>query len=236
MSATDRDEQPAIEARERLAPTDRVESFSDAVFAIAITLLVLEIRVPSTVEVDEAGGLLQALAREWPSYLSYLATFLNIGVIWLNHHASIAKIRRVDGALLGWNLVLLLTVSFTPFPNALVANFLRDGLFTEPARTATAVYALVFTASTLPWVVIWTHLARHPQLLGSGFDPAYALRERRRAILGLVVYACSVPVAVVAPLGAVLLFIASAVFYAVTADGSPVARRAAPSDGLEQRT
>jgi uncharacterized membrane protein len=204
----------------RLSPTDRVEAFTDAVLAIAITLLVLEIRVPDEDQVAAAGSLWRALAQEWPAHLSYLATFLNVGVIWLNHHAGMAKVARVDRTLLWWNLGLLLTVSFTPFPNALVAEHLRDGLATEPARTATVVYALAFTASTVPWVFIWGHLARHPQLLEPGYDRGYALRERRRAVIGVAAYACGVPVALAAPLAAVLLFIAAALFYAVTATGS----------------
>lgn len=209
------------------APTGRVETFSDAVLAISITLLVLEIRVPDAEQAAAAGGLWRALAAAWPSHLAYLATFLNIGVIWLNHHAALAKLRGVDRALLWWNLGLLLTVAFTPFPNALVAEHLPAGLATEAARTATVLYALAFTASTVPWVFIWAHLARHPQLLRPGWDRGHALRERRRAVLGVVAYACSVPVALAAPLAAVLLFLASALFYAVTASGPP-ARQVAP--------
>ena len=211
-------------AASRLTPTDRVEAFSDGVFAIAITLLVLEVHVPATAEVDARGGLLPALTHAWPSYLSYLATFLTIGVIWLNHHGVFAKIRRVDRTLQWWNLVLLLTVSFTPFPNALVAAFLREGLTSEPARTATAVYALVFTASTVPWVFIWSHQSRRPELMGPGYDRRHALTERRRSVVGVVVYAVAIPVAVAAPLLAVLLFLASAVFYALTAEGSSAPR------------
>jgi uncharacterized membrane protein len=204
----------------RPSATSRVEAFSDGVFAIAITLLVLEVRVPSHADIEASGSLFSALRHSWPSYLSYLATFLTIGVIWLNHHAVFAKIRGIDRTLQWWNLMLLLAVSFTPFPNALVADFLRDGMFSEPARTATAVYALVFTLSTVPWVFMWNHLAQHPDLLEPAYPPGYALRERRRAAVGVVLYGLSIGVAFAAPLVAVLLFIASAVFYALTAEGS----------------
>lgn len=203
-----------------LSAKNRTEAFSDGVFAIAITLLVIEVRVPGEADIEQAGSLWQALAHAWPSYLSYLATFLTVAVIWLNHHAVFAKIARLDRSLQWWNLLLLLAVAFTPFPNALVAEHLRDGLFTEPARTATAVYALVFTASTVPWLFVWSHLAHRPELLEPGYGADYARAERRRSAVGVIFYGLGVGVAVAVPLGAVLLFLASAVFYGLTAQGS----------------
>ena len=195
----------------------RTEAFSDGVFAIAITLLVLEVRVPGAAQVREYGGLLPALLHGWVSYLSYLITFLTVGVIWLNHHAGFARIARVDRTVQWWNLLLLLVVSFTPFPNALLTEYLTADLFGEPARTAAAVYALVFTLSTLPWLFIWGHLAGAPHLLAPGTDVAFARRRRRRAVLGATVYGACVLVAVVAPVLALVLFVGAALFYAVTA-------------------
>lgn len=212
--------EPVDPAAAPLSSKNRTEAFSDGVFAIAITLLVIEVRVPSDADVEHAGTLWRALAHAWPSYLSYLATFLTVAVIWLNHHAVFAKIARLDRTLQWWNLLLLLAVAFTPFPNALVAEHLREGLFTEPARTATAVYALVFTASTVPWLFIWSHLAHHPELLAGRYTSGYARAERRRSAVGVLFYGLGIVVALLAPLVAVLLFLASAVFYGLTAQGS----------------
>ena len=94
----------------RLSQTGRVEAFSDGVMAIAITLLVLDLKVPSDAETREAGSLIAALAGHWPSYLAYLAAFLTIGIIWLNHRAFVDKIRRFDSRLHWLNLALLLGV------------------------------------------------------------------------------------------------------------------------------
>jgi uncharacterized membrane protein len=208
-------------ARTRWMDKTRTEAFSDGVFAIAITLLVLEVRVPTPEQVDRYGGLLQALLHGWASYLSYLATFLTVGVIWLNHHAGFLRIARIDRTVQWWNLMLLLAVSFTPFPNALLTEYLPAGLFSEPARTAAAVYALVFALSTVPWVFLWGHLAARPELLAPGVDAHYARRRRTRSIFGVGVYAVCVAVAVVAPVLALVLFCGAAAFYAFTTGGPP---------------
>ena len=98
-----------------LSTTNRVEAFSDGVMAIAITLLVLDLKLPATTNVAN-GGLLHALLVRWPTYVAYLAAFLTIGIIWLNHHTLIGKIARFDTRLHWLNLVLLLGVATLPFP------------------------------------------------------------------------------------------------------------------------
>ncbi len=180
----------------------------------------LEVHIPDAERIRGAGGLLPALLQLWPGFLSYLASFVTIGVIWLNHHAVFAKIAAVDRTVQWSNLLLLLTVAFIPFPNALVAEALGIGLTGEQQSTATGFYALVFTLSTVPWVVLWDHLSRHPTLLEPPYTGGYAKRERRRSLVGVVIYAVGIVVAVVAPLVAIVLFLAAAIFYALTAGGS----------------
>src|SRR5262245_30258780 len=97
--------------------TSRIEAFSDGVFAIAITLLILEIKVPG----PEQGRLSTALFRQWPSYLAFLLSFVYIGVMWMNHHRMFTHIRRSTDSLLVLNLLLLLGVSVVPFPTAVLA-------------------------------------------------------------------------------------------------------------------
>jgi uncharacterized membrane protein len=208
----------------RLSPTGRTEAFSDGVFAIAITLLVLEVHVPQRNEIPH--GLLPALLANWPTYLSYLATFLTVGVIWLNHHGVFQKIRRIDRTLQWWNLILLLLVSFTPFPNALLAEFLaREGYLSADGRVAAAVYALVFAAATVPWVGIWHHLGKHPELMEATWDRPYAKRELKRSLIGVAFYTCGIVVAGSVPLLAVALFLLAAGFYAATSGGYRRPRR-----------
>jgi uncharacterized membrane protein len=107
----------------RLMSGGRVEAFSDGVFAIAITLLVLDLAVPLREETPE-GELTASLAHQWPAYFAYLVSFLVIGIIWVNHHTVSDKVRLVDRPVLFANLVLLLVVSVIPFPTHLLAEYL----------------------------------------------------------------------------------------------------------------
>src|SRR4051795_5303567 len=114
--------------------TNRLEAFSDGVFAIAITLLVLEIHVPE----DPEHGLARALLHQWPSYASYVVSFFVIGVIWINHHAVFEHLARADRPLMGLNLFLLLWIVLIPWSTDLMATYMREG--GEGERVAALVY------------------------------------------------------------------------------------------------
>lgn len=113
----------------------RVEAFSDAVLAIAITLLVLELHVGSG-----EGSLAHRLGEQWPVYVSYLLSFVNIGTVWLNHHSIFSRLRGVDHGLILLNLLLLLIVSVLPFPTAVLGDALQEGDFADQ-RTAALLYS-----------------------------------------------------------------------------------------------
>src|SRR5512143_3213463 len=106
--------------------TARLETFADGVFAIAITLLVLDIRLPPDDAIRELGGLRAALWHAWPSYLGYLTSFIVIGIMWANHHNLMKLIDRVDHGFITFNLLLLMCVAFLPFPTAVMAEHLMD--------------------------------------------------------------------------------------------------------------
>lgn len=132
--------------------TVRLEAFSDGVFAIAITLLVLEIKVPSASELSQAHGLWPALAERWPSYVGFVASFFIVGVMWTNHHALIEHLRRVDRRLLLANLFLLMGVSFLPYPTAVLAQNLANPI----TRTdATVFYGIALAFNSLTYNVLW---------------------------------------------------------------------------------
>ena len=144
--------------------TARTEAFSDGVFAIAITLLVLELAIPAT-----RGSFREELLGEWVSYVAYLVSFATIGVLWLGHHTIFTLIRRSDPGLLWRNLFLLLTASIFPFPTAVIASAYRVGDGADQV-SAVVLYAVAGVLSGLAWLLLFVHLRRHPELLRSPAD------------------------------------------------------------------
>lgn len=135
--------------------TARIEAFSDGVFAIAMTLLVIEIKVPGH-EAVAADGLARSLAALWPAYLAFLTSFVMILVIWVHHHWVFALVRRNDHPFLYWNGLLLLFVTFVPFPTALLAEYLLH----PQARVAANLYTGTFLAISLAFDALWRHASR----------------------------------------------------------------------------
>ena len=185
--------------------TNRLEAFSDGVFAIAITLLVLEIKVPSA---DTALG--PALLHLWPSYLAYVVSFVVIGAIWINHHAMFEHIERTDGMLSLLNVLHLMLVAFLPFPTAVLAEAFHRGA-DEP--TAAAFYGAVLTGIGLFVNGMWRHAAREPGLLKPELTQAKVRRIGRTFLIGPLVYAIATLVALVAPWVALGFFLLLNLFY-----------------------
>ena len=185
--------------------TSRLEAFSDGVFAIAATLLVLEIGVDAT----RGSDLGEELLHIWPSYLAYATSFLIIGVIWMNHHHCVSLMARVDRPFLFINSLLLLTVSFMPFPTKLVAQYLQ-----EPGERAAAI---AYAATMLVMAVtynIWWRWARHGRRLIADGVSEERLRAVDRAFNpGVVTYGIVLVVAFFSPLASVIMTLAIAVFY-----------------------
>jgi uncharacterized membrane protein len=183
----------------------RLEAFSDGVFAIAITLLVLELSVPKG---HPEGGLWAALGREWPSFFAYLVSFLVIGIMWVNHHAVFDKVRAVDRVVLFANLGLLLFVSVIPFPTRLVAEYLTS----RDATVAMAVYSATMLAAAILYNLLWLAVTRDAGILHEHLHRRAERAAIRRFGLGLVVYLGTVglsfvnPVATLAVHGAVALY------------------------------
>jgi uncharacterized membrane protein len=161
---------------------NRLEAFSDGVMAIAITLLILEIRVP---EVEE-GGLARALAAQWPSYAAYLVSFAVIGIIWVNHHRILAYVAQVDRPLLFLNLLLLIFVAAIPFPTALLARYIEAGW--PDANVAAAVYSGGAIGVAISFQLLWRWIVRDARLLHAHFDVQVLRGFTRRFSLGLIVY------------------------------------------------
>ena len=145
---------------------ERLEAFSDGVFAIAITLLVLEIRVPPTADLASPKILLQDLGNLWPSYVGYALSFVTIGIMWSNHHNLFGLVGKVSHGLILANVLLLLVVGFVPFPTALLAATLG----TAGAQIGVLVYAATFIGLAIAFNVLWYEVRRGPGVLRSTVD------------------------------------------------------------------
>jgi uncharacterized membrane protein len=183
--------------------TTRLETFSDGVFAIAATLLVLELSVSSS---DELG---HALLHIWPQYLAYITSFVTIGIIWMNHHHTVSLIARTDRTMLFINNLLLLTVAFLPFPTKLVGDYLRG----DGEQAAALAYAGTLVVMAILHQAWWQYARRNRRLIADE-TPDAALRAVDRAYWpGVPMYAAVFVVAFFSPLAAVVVTFAIAAFY-----------------------
>jgi TMEM175 potassium channel family protein len=167
---------PGTDARSGRRDTMRLVTFSDGVFAISITLLILEIKPPS-----DYGHLLHGLAVLWPSYIAYALTFLFIGQVWVNHHVMFDHIRAADRLVLFLNTLLLMIVAFLPFATSVLAGALRSG---DGQRTAVVFYGIAFAITALTFNAVWQYACRR-RLLSEALDPAGAMAISTRFQLAL---------------------------------------------------
>ena len=183
--------------------TARFEAFSDGVFAIAATLLVLEFKVHSG---EDLG---RQLVHLWPSYLAYVTSFVTIGIIWMNHHHTCSLIGHTDRTFLFLNILLLMTVAFLPFPTSLVAEHLRG----NGAEAAALAYAATFVLMSVLYNIWWRYASTNRRLIADRV-PDSALRGVSRAFNpGIPMYGTVFVIAFFSPLASVLLTFAIAAFY-----------------------
>jgi uncharacterized membrane protein len=204
----------------------RLEAFSDGVFAVAITLLVLDLRVPDPEQLH--GSLAHALGLEWPSYAAYAVSFLVIGIIWVNHHAVMDLMARANRQLAFINLITLMTVVLIPFATALMAKYLRHA--NADAHFGAAVYSAVMLAMGASFGGLWTYGAHVGKLIVPGFTEEELRRITRRFTAGTPLYVVALGVAFVSAPACLALHAALALFYALSERGVGMTRPAAAGD------
>ena len=197
--------------------TTRLEAFSDGVFAIAITLLVLEIRLPEA-GIEAHGGLAAALGALWPSYAGYVISFVTIGITWANHHEVIRLIARVDHGLMVCNLLLLMAISFTPFPTAVMAEHLPHP---GPDRNvAVAFYCGSFTLTALFYNLLWRYAAAGRRLIQAHVSDARVRAITRAYLPGTFIYGLATATAFVSVPAALAIVAGLALFYILPRRGA----------------
>jgi uncharacterized membrane protein len=189
--------------------TGRLEAFSDGVLAVAITLLALDLRVP---EIDH-GSLWHELLRQWPNYVAYATSFLTVGIIWINHHAALRRLRRIDHTGLILNVVLLMTVCVLPFTTALMARYLDRA---TGSSVAAAVSGGSFLVMSFAFVALQRHvLLARADLANESLSPEARMAVLRRNLVGSVPYAAATALAFVSAYLTLAICAAIAVFYAL---------------------
>jgi uncharacterized membrane protein len=181
----------------------RLEAFSDGVFAIAATLLIIEVGVAAH---DRSLG--DALLHSWPEYAAYAISFLTIGVMWVNHHAIMELVARVDRPFLFLNIGLLLCIAFVPFPTRILAEFIR-----EDGRPAALAYGATMTVTAIFFNVTWRYSAA--RLLHDSADPRMIAGITRSYNPGAFIYAGAGAAAFISPWLSAALFGAIAIFYMI---------------------
>jgi uncharacterized membrane protein len=184
--------------------TARLETFADGVFAIAATLLIIDVSV--NVPGADLG---HALVHNWPQYAAYAISFLTIGIIWVNHHACFTQIARTDRRFLFMNVGFLMCVAFIPFPTRLVAEHIRD----DGARAAALAYGLTLTTTAILFSVLWLYAAAGRRLIAADADQRVVSGISRSYVPGIPTYALATLVALWSPVAAVTMFAAIALFY-----------------------
>jgi uncharacterized membrane protein len=183
--------------------TTRLETFSDGVFAIAATLLILEIHASGH------GTLTHQLLHLWPSYAAYGVSFVTIGIMWVNHHEIFRHIERANRTFLVFSVLFLMVIAFIPFPTEILAAHLNDG----DARAAAVFYGLTNVAMAAMFGVLWFYAARGDRLLGPDPDRKAVTGISRSFLPGVPAYALATLSALVSSWIAVALFGALALFY-----------------------
>ena len=187
----------------------RLEAFSDGVFAIAATLLILEVKVAG-----HGGSLVAQLGHAWPSYVAYVISFVVIGVMWINHHRMFTALTAVDHTIIVANLALLLVISFIPFPTKLLGEHLTAGTVADE-RTAVVLYGATMIAVSIVFPALWWAIARDRSLLRPHVTPEVASAELRRNLVGFPTYVAVTGVGVFAPKASLAGFGALALFYLI---------------------
>lgn len=193
--------------------TARIEAFSDGVFAVAITLLVLNIQLPPPpphLDRTQVGAvaayLLSALFELWPKFLVYALSFVIVGIYWVGHHNTFHYIKRADRILLWLNILFLLFIVFIPFPTSLVGEFSNQ-------PTSIVVYGGTLIATGCVLEALWLHATHQHRLVDGTIDPLLVRRATRRNLVGPCIYLLAIAVSFLSTWLSLVLFILVPVFY-----------------------
>ena len=186
---------------------ERISAFSDGVFAIAVTLLVLDIKVPDPATTTSAQ-LPGRLLHLWPELFSYALSFVIIGVYWVAHHLMLHSLKRADRTLLWINNLFLMCVAFIPFTAGLLGQFRHD-------RAAVAVYGGSLVLTSLSLQVLWTYATRNGRLTDEPLDPSLVRVGTARTLGAAAIYLAAIFLSWISPTISLVLYWLAPVSYVV---------------------
>jgi len=188
--------------------TGRLEAFADGVFAIAATLLILNVDAQVPADVHDLGA---QIVDIWPSYLAYAVSFVTIGIMWINHHTMMDQIKRADRRFLVATIGLLMCIAFVPYPTRVVAEHIRGA----GAQDAALLYGFTLVVTAIFFNINWFYASRGRRLLRADADRAIVSGVTRAYIPGPYIYLGATLVAFASPKASVILFMLIALFYIV---------------------
>lgn len=187
--------------RPAMKATARLEAFSDGVFAIAITLLILEVKIPHS-EVVRPAYLAEALVGQWPAVAAYVLSFVMIGIYWANHHYLCNLYVKTDHVLNMLTVLFLMCIAFVPFPTAILGQYV---MHPETQRTAVAFYVLGMLLPAIGWLLCWWYASRGFRLLDPKLDPKFVRFLTRQYVLSNLLYVAALAVALWKPLASLAI-------------------------------
>ena len=171
--------------------TQRLEAFSDGVFAIAITLLILEIKIPHESDIEKFGSLSWYLLNMWPSMLAYVLSFIIIGIYWANHHYLFKLFKRTDHTFNIINVLFLMSISFLPYPTAILGDFATDH---EQGAFAVTFYTIGIYLPALMWLIIWLYASYKGRLTDTRLKKSFIAKLTKLFILSNILYITAIVV------------------------------------------
>lgn len=191
----------------------RLHALIDGVFAIAVTLLVLDLPRPGS-----SARLAHDLLQRWPAYVAYLVSFVTVGILWIEHHGMMSAVRYVNRRFIERTLMFLLFVSIIPWPTALAAQYAQQG--GAGARTAAVLYAATMLLMGLSFAFGWRYLATHDELVSEPARAAFPAGARR-ALLGGLIYVAAILLALLSPIASFALDALVAIYFAASRSEVP---------------
>jgi uncharacterized membrane protein len=219
---------------QELKETGRIEAFSDGVFAVAVTLLILTIQVPPAVTVNKAQVNIPAFVLgQWPFFLAYVVSFITILIMWANHHSIFNLVVRADRILIILNGILLILITFFDYPTAIIAAALNEGHY---QKFAAMFYTGTLFVVTIVYNIFWRYIAAHPHLIDSHVSLDTIKKISGEYRFGPLFYAAAVLFSYFSALAGVLITLLLAIYFALTARIAPVHGGASRTGGGERES